>query len=125
MARGVRPIIWQERESYDFQQITKNEDEYVFMNDRYLHGIRARVNAGFGLWQLAFGSKADLTEANYAAARAAMMGFTADGGRRPGVTPTVMVARYDLAPVAGKRGVASVEHRNQGRRRFEPVEGHS
>lgn len=58
--------------------------------------IRARVNAGFGLWQLAYGSKQTLNAANYAAARAAMMGFTADGGRKLGVTPTVLVVPPSL-----------------------------
>jgi phage major head subunit gpT-like protein len=99
-SRGVRPIIWQERERYEFQQITKPEDEYVFRNDKYLYGIRARVNAGFGLWQLAFGSKAVLNEDNYAAARAAMMRLTADGGRKLGVTPTVMVVPPELESAA-------------------------
>ena len=95
-SRAVRPIIWQEREKYEFQQITKEESEYVFMLDRYLYGIRARVNAGFGLWQLAYGSKQTLNSASYAAARAAMMGFTADGGRKLGVTPTVLVVPPSL-----------------------------
>jgi phage major head subunit gpT-like protein len=90
-SRAVRPIIWQEREKYEFQQLTQENSEYVFMLDRYLYGIRARVNAGFGLWQLAYGSKQTLNAASYAAARAAMMGFTADGGRKLGVTPTVLV----------------------------------
>lgn len=90
-SRSVRPIIWQEREKYEFQQLTQDGSEYVFMHDRYLYGIRARVNAGFGLWQLAYGSKQPLTASSYAAARAAMMGFTADGGRKLGVTPNVLV----------------------------------
>ena len=95
-SRGVRPIIWQEREKYEFQQLTRNEDEYVFSNDKYLYGIRARVNAGFGLWQLAYGSKQTLNAANYAAARAAMMTFTGDGGRKLGVSPTVLVVPPSL-----------------------------
>ena len=89
--RGVRPMIWQEREKYEFQQLTRNEDDYVFHNDKYLYGLRARVNAGFGLWQLAWGAKQDLTSTTYAAARAAMMSFTADGGRKLGITPNVLV----------------------------------
>ncbi len=52
--------------------------------------------AGFGLWQLAYGSRQALTSANYAAARAAMMAFTADGGRKLGVTPTVLVVPPSL-----------------------------
>jgi phage major head subunit gpT-like protein len=47
-SRGVRPIIWQEREKYAFQQLTRNEDEYVFSNDKYRYGIRAG-----GLWSVA------------------------------------------------------------------------
>lgn len=95
-SRAVRPLIWQEREKYEFQQLTQENSEYVFLNDRYLYGIRARVNAGFGLWQLAYGSRQTLNAANYAAARAAMMGFTADGGRKLGVTPTVLVVPPSL-----------------------------
>ena len=89
--RAVRPIIWQEREPYDFQQIVNDDQQYVFINDAYLYGVRARVNAGFGLWQLAFGSKADLTAANYAAARAQMMTAKVDGGRVLGVRPSLLV----------------------------------
>ncbi|MDT8855931.1 Mu-like prophage major head subunit gpT family protein [Paracoccaceae bacterium Fryx2] len=99
-SRAVRPIIWQEREKYEFQSITGANDQHVFMNDEYIYGVRARVNAGFGLWQLAFGSKADLTEANYAAARAAMMNFKSDGGRILGVPPTVLVVPPSLESAA-------------------------
>jgi phage major head subunit gpT-like protein len=99
-SRGVRPLIWQEREKYEFQQLTMPTDQNVFMNDQYLYGIRARVNAGFGLWQLAYGSKQALTAANYAAARAAMMSLTADGGRKLGVSPTVLVVPPSLEEAA-------------------------
>lgn len=99
-SRAIRPLIWQERETYQFQQLTRDEDDYVFRNDKYLFGIRARVNAGFGLWQLAYGSKQTLNAANYAAARAAMMGFTSDGGRKLGITPTVLVVPPTLEEAA-------------------------
>lgn len=90
-SRAIRPIIWQEREGYQFQSITDANDSHVFMNDQYLYGVRARVNAGFGLWQLAFGSKEMLDASSYADARAAMMEFRADGGRLLGIKPTVLV----------------------------------
>ncbi|MCX7299912.1 MAG: Mu-like prophage major head subunit gpT family protein [Rhodobacterales bacterium] len=89
--RAVRPIVWQEREGYEFQTQDRSSDEMVFNNDIYLYGVRARVNAGFGLWQLAYGSRQTLNVANYAAARAAMRAFRADGGRPLGVIPTVLV----------------------------------
>lgn len=90
-SRAVRPIIWQEREKYDFQHVNRADDEHVFMTDNYIYGIRARVNAGFGLWQLAYGSKKPLDRTTYAAARAAMMGLRGDKGRILGVRPTVLV----------------------------------
>lgn len=99
-SRAVRPIVWQEREAYDFQAKTSPTDDNVFMNDKYLYGVRARVNAGFGLWQLAFGSKAALTPANYALARAAMMDFRSDGGRILGINPTTLVVPPALEDAA-------------------------
>lgn len=61
------------------------------MTDEYLYGVRARANAGFGLWQLAFGSRAPLTAANYAAARASMSSIKGDQGRVLGIRPNVLV----------------------------------
>lgn len=98
--RGVKPVIWQERETYDFQSIIAANDPHVFMNDEYLYGVRARVNAGFGLWQLGFGSKAPLTAANYAAARAAMMDFRSEDGRILGINPTTLVVPPTLEDAA-------------------------
>jgi phage major head subunit gpT-like protein len=96
VSRGVRPIIWQEREKYEFTAVNRHDDAAVFKNDEYMFGVRARVNAGFGLWQLGFGSKAALNATNYAAARAAMMNFRSDGGRVLGVAPSVLVVPPDL-----------------------------
>ena len=95
-SRGVKPLVWQEREAYDFTSITRSDDPYVFMNDEYLYGVRARVNAGFGLWQLAYASKATLDQSSYAAARAAMMNFRAENGRVLGINPTTLVVPPDL-----------------------------
>lgn len=102
VSRAVRPIIWQERVKYEFQQLTAEDNEEVFKNDRYLYGVRARVNAGFGLWQLAWGSKQTLDATSYAAARAAMQGFRADGGRVLGVKPSVLVVSPALEEAALK-----------------------
>ena len=53
-SRAVRPLIWQERETYEFQQLTESNDEYVFKNDHYLYGLRARVIAVQGAIGVAF-----------------------------------------------------------------------
>lgn len=99
-SRAVKPLVWKERETYDFQSVTAPNDPYVFMNDEYLFGVRARVNTGFGLWQLAYGSKAPLTAANYALARAAMMNFRAENGRILGINPTTLVVPPALESAA-------------------------
>lgn len=113
--RSVKPLIYQEREGYTFTQLTQEGSEEVFIRDRYLYGVRARVNVGFGLWQLAFGSRAPLTAANYEAARAAMMAQRGEGGRPLGVTPSLMVvppalegaARRLLAAATGNNGASN------------------
>ena len=100
-SRAVRPIIFQEREPYELQALTNaNTDHHVFSTDNFLYGIRARVAAGLGLWQLAYASRAPLTPANYALARAAMQALTADGGRPLGTKPTVMVVPPSLEAAA-------------------------
>ncbi|MBK8441741.1 MAG: Mu-like prophage major head subunit gpT family protein [Rhodobacter sp.] len=101
-SRAVRPIIWQERVKYEFQSLTDDSDEEVFFNDRYIYGVRARVNAGFGLWQLARGSKQTLNFANYASARADA-GLPGGWWSRSGVKPSVLV----VAPARKKRPQAA------------------
>ena len=94
-SRAIKPMIWQVRDKYEMTSVTDPRDSSVFMNDEFVFGVRARVNCGFGLWQLAFGSKAELTEENYFAARSAMMKYTGDRGQLLGVTPTHLVVSPD------------------------------
>lgn len=108
-SRPMKPIIWQERETYDLQSINRHDDAHVFMTDEYLYGIRARVNAGFGLWQLAFGSKAALTPANYKAARAQMQTYRGDRGRILGVKPNVLVVPPALEEEARETVASSLK----------------
>lgn len=105
-SRPIRPIIWQEREPYEFQTVTNGSDYQVFMTDKYLYGIRARVNAGFGLWQMAYASRAPLSPENYEAARAAMQRLRFDQQRPLGISPTVLVVPPELEG-AGRRLVNS------------------
>lgn len=95
-SRAIKPIIFQERVGYDLQSVTAPNDAHVFMKDEHLYGVRARVNAGLGLWQLAFGSRLPLTPENYAAARAAMMTLKGDQGRPLGVRPDRLVVPPSL-----------------------------
>lgn len=83
----VKPVIFQKRRDYTFTSLDRDTDENVFMRAEYIYGVEARVNAGFGLWQLAFGSDKSFSAANYAAARAAMQNLKAPNGNPLGVSP--------------------------------------
>lgn len=98
----VKPLIFQKRREYALTALTRNEDENVFFRNEYIYGVDARVNAGYGMWQMAFGSKAALDEANYSAARAAMRSFKADNGRPLLVNPSVLVVGPSLEDAARK-----------------------
>lgn len=98
----VRPLMLQWRERLEFTALNRPEDPEVFNNDKCLFGARARLNVGFGLWQLAYASKQTLNASNYAAAREAMMGFRATGGHKLGITPNLMVVPPSLESVARK-----------------------
>lgn len=95
-SRPMKPLIYQERMPYKLVSKDRPEDDNVFDNKEFVYGTDGRSNAGYGLWQLAFASKAELTPANYEAARAAMMAFTGDEGRPLGIKPDVLVAPPSL-----------------------------
>jgi phage major head subunit gpT-like protein len=92
LSRPLKPFVFQKRRDYAF---TTKEDatnsDHVFMRDEYIYGVDARVAAGFGFWQMAFGSKAELNEENLRAAYVAMTGFTDDEGRKLNIAPTHLI----------------------------------
>ena len=81
LTRAVRPIIFQRRRDYNFRALTDLNSEKVFMTDKFLFGVDARVNAGAGLWQLIVRSKQPLTAENYALARQRLTSLKGDFGR--------------------------------------------
>ncbi|MFO7857170.1 MAG: Mu-like prophage major head subunit gpT family protein [Paracoccaceae bacterium] len=101
-SRGLKPLIWQEREPYEFQMLNNLQDVQVFMTDEFLYGVRARVNAGFGLRRLVFGSQAALDATDCAAARATMMGLRGDKGRLLGVRPDTLLVPPSLEEAGRK-----------------------
>lgn len=102
VSRALKPLILQVRAAADLQAMTDRNDEGVFTNDEYRYGIRARHNAGYGFWQMAYRSNEALTAATYGAARAAMRGFKADGGRPLGIRPNLLVVPTSLEATARK-----------------------
>lgn len=92
LSRPLKPFIFQKRRDYAF---TAKEDaktsDLVFMRDQYVYGVDARVSAGFGFWQMAYGSKETLNAANLRAAYNAMRDFTDDEGRKLNIKPTHLI----------------------------------
>ena len=64
----LKPIVYQERKPFVFKNMNPTE-EYTWFNNKYAAGVDGRMNVGFSFPQLAIGSKTDLTEANYEAAK--------------------------------------------------------
>lgn len=89
--KPFKPLIKQNRRPPAFLAKDKLDDDNVFMKNEFLYGVDYRGNAGYGLWQLAFGSKQTLNAANYAAARAAMLSFKNEEGIPLNVVPDLLV----------------------------------
>lgn len=90
--KPLKPFIFQERTKPEFEAKTNPAtSDTVFTSDTYQYGIRYRCNAGFGFWQMAYGSRNELNATNFRAARQAMREFTADGGRPLGIRPNVVL----------------------------------
>jgi len=89
--RPLKPMIFQKRQDYEFQALVDKSNENVFMRNEYLYGVDARCNAGFGFWQMAYGSLNTLNATNVKAARTAMRGFKSDNGHPLNVNPNVIV----------------------------------
>ncbi|MEN6581783.1 MAG: Mu-like prophage major head subunit gpT family protein [Armatimonadota bacterium] len=52
----VKPVILQSRMPIEFAAL-EADSESGFMRDQYIYGVRSRYNAGYGLWQMAYGSQ--------------------------------------------------------------------
>lgn len=64
----LKPVVYQERRPFVFKNMNPNE-EYTWFNNKYAAGVDGRCNVGFSFPQLAIGSKAALTDANYQTAK--------------------------------------------------------
>lgn len=54
--RPIKPLIYQQRKKAKFVSLTSENDANVFMKKQFLYGVDCRGNAGFGFWQMAYGS---------------------------------------------------------------------
>ena len=54
--RPVKPFIFQSRRKPQLVAKDRPNDDNVFWEKEFVYGVDARCNAGYGLWQLAYGS---------------------------------------------------------------------
>lgn len=101
-SKSLKPIIYQNRRAFDLTALDSPTDPNVFNRKEYIYGVDGRCVGGYGFWQMAVGSKADLSPANYEAARATLRGFKNEEGAPLGVRPTLLVVPGSLEG-AGRR----------------------
>lgn len=89
--RPLKALLFQDRRAFEFRALMNLEDFHTFDTDEFPFGVDGRCVGGYGLWQLAFGSQAGLTQNNFDAAYAAMMKVESDKNRKLGVKPTLLV----------------------------------
>ncbi len=94
--KAVKPFIFQRRSEPQLVRQDAPEDEQVFMRKKYRYGVDYRGAVGYGLWQLAYGSRQDLNSSNYAAARTAMMSLKNEEGTPLGIMPNLLVVPPEL-----------------------------
>ncbi|MBN3779926.1 hypothetical protein G3O06_20530 [Burkholderia sp. Ac-20345] len=92
----IKPMIVQFRKDYQFVALNRPDDLPNFMKKELVFGSDARLNVGFGLWQLAARSAQTLTAEAFGAARAAMQSLKSDAGAALGVNPTLLIVPPQL-----------------------------
>ncbi|NRF09399.1 Mu-like prophage major head subunit gpT family protein [Agrobacterium pusense] len=99
-SRALRPLIYQERQKFNLVRKDQENDDNVFFRKEYIYGVDGRSVAGFGLWQLAWGSKQTLDAAHYEVARTHLQTLKGDEGRPLGLKPTTLVVSPQLESAA-------------------------
>lgn len=93
----VKPFIFQKRKDYQFVPLTAADSPNVFNRNEFIYGVDARVNVGYGLWQLGYASNQALDATHFSAAVAAMQSIRMESGDVMGVMPNTLVVPPTLA----------------------------
>jgi phage major head subunit gpT-like protein len=93
---ALKPFIFQSRRGVELTRMDRPDDENVFMRNAFRYGVDARYAVAVGLWQKAYKSTQTLNGTYYGAARAAMMAYENEEGRKLGVKPSLLVVPPSL-----------------------------
>jgi len=91
LSRVIKPLILQIRRKARIIAMHNPNDPSVWERDEFQYGVDDRKNVGFGLWQLAWASKADMTHDNFEIGVSAMGSLKNDNGEPLGVGATHLV----------------------------------
>ena len=101
----LQGLIFQERVMPEVRMITDPEHPRVFDYDEVPVGIRARRAYGYGFWQQAISSRAELTHESFIGAYAQLAELEWDGGNPTGLEPACLVVRPKMRAIA--EGIAN------------------
>lgn len=96
----MRPFIVQKRKEFEFVSLFDPKDQNVFMRNEFLYGVDGRYGFGAGFWHTIYGSRQTLNATSYAAAVAAMEGFTSPKGSVIGAAPDLLICSPNLKAAA-------------------------
>lgn len=103
VSQAIKPLILQVRRDFgNLVSKDKDTDDNVFDRNEYVYGVDARMNVGYGFWQMAWGSKQTLDAAHYATARAALGSMKSDYGRPLGLQGNLLVVPPTLESAGRK-----------------------
>ncbi len=92
----LKPLILQQRKSFEFVSKTNLDDDNVFMRNEFLYGMDARHNVGYGLPQVSWGSKQTLDATHFDTALAALQSMTTDYGHNLGFRKFALIGPPSL-----------------------------
>lgn len=109
-SKVVKPFIFQKRKDYTFIRKDKDTDDNVFWDNNFVYGVEARVNGGYGLWQLAYASDKTLDATSFALARRRMMSLKAPTGKPLGIMPDLLIVAPEFEDDARKLLMLDTSH---------------
>lgn len=106
--RVIKPIIKQVRRDFgDIVSKDKVTDDNVFDRNEYVYGVDARMNFGYGFWQMAWGSKQALSATTFELGITSMQGMRGDYGRPLGLGVNPLLCVPPSLQKAARQVVAS------------------
>lgn len=92
VSKILRPMIYQNRSAVEFVAKDRADDDSVFYDNEYHYGVYARYNVGYGLFQLAYGSRDTLSLESVVEGRTALLtGQRKPDGSKMAIMPNTIV----------------------------------